>query len=207
MASPTDACLPVERLRCKAKKGAILRLDISLDSAQCGLVPQAAIVRVLESGMLGAKARVRVVAADDAATTGWASRSVFEAAPLATHATLAAGVAMPLLGFGTWKLPGTAKTTAVVRAALRAGYRHVDTATIYGNERAVGAAIRGAIADGEVARHEIFVTTKLWGADHGAARVEAALRRSLALLGLERVDLYLIHCPFTGSPIPSIRER
>jgi len=160
MASPAaeraadTAADPVERLRCKAKKGAILRNKIDLTSDQCGLVPQTAIVTVLESGMLGEKARVRVVADDDAATTGWASRSVFEAAPLATHATLANGRAMPLIGFGTWKLPGTAKTTAVVRAALRAGYRHVDTATIYGNERAVGDAIRGAIADGEVSRDD-----------------------------------------------------
>ena len=118
--------MSTERLRCKARKGAILRVAIGLDSEQAGLLPMGAEVAVLETRMLGAKERV-LVEADDG-TKGWGSRSVFDRCPeprVATprSATLNTGRTIPLLGFGTWKLPGDAKTKAVVRDAIRAGYR------------------------------------------------------------------------------------
>ena len=90
---------------------------------------------------------------------------------------------MPQLGMGTWRLPD-AHAPGVVREALDLGYRLIDTAAIYGNERGVGEGVHGS---------EAFVTTKLWNDRHGD--VEAALNESLALLGLDAVDLYLIHWP------------
>ena len=103
---------------------------------------------------------------------------------------LADGHAMPVLGLGTWPLDdGGAQ--AVVGDALRAGYRLVDTATNYGNERGVGRAVREA----QIPREELFVTTKLPGAQHGHREALAGLDESLDRLGLEYVDLYLIHWP------------
>lgn len=100
------------------------------------------------------------------------------------------GVSMPLLGLGTYLVgPETAKR--VVLDALAAGYRHIDTAAFYGNERAVGEALR----ESGVPREEVFVTTKVWNTDHGYEEARAAFARSLELLMLERVDLYLIHWP------------
>jgi diketogulonate reductase-like aldo/keto reductase len=104
--------------------------------------------------------------------------------------TLVSGAAMPLVGFGTWRLSGRAASRAV-RAALDVGYRLIDTATMYGNESEIGAAIR----DSGVARDELFVTTKLPA--ENAARERATLEASLAALGLEHVDLWLVHWPPT----------
>jgi diketogulonate reductase-like aldo/keto reductase len=101
---------------------------------------------------------------------------------------------MPLLGFGTWQLAGSeaAEATAV---ALQSGYRHVDTATIYGNEGEVG---RG-LDRGGIARGDVFVTTKC--PPHLAGEAVNTLRRSLELLGTEYVDLWLIHWPGDGSQV------
>lgn len=101
------------------------------------------------------------------------------------------GNTIPQLGFGVFKVD-PAETERVVSQALQAGYRHIDTARIYGNEEGVGR----AIAASGIPRAELFVTTKLWGDDQGdAARVDAALDASLERLGLDHVDLYLIHWP------------
>ena len=100
------------------------------------------------------------------------------------------GTAIPCVGFGTWKTPAE-QATASVAAALRAGYRHIDTATAYRNEDAVGA----GIAASGVPREEIFLTTKLWNPDQGYESTLAACDRSLAALGTDYVDLYLIHWP------------
>lgn len=108
-----------------------------------------------------------------------------------TTATLPAGGAMPLLGFGTWQLTGAAAQHAT-ETALGAGYRHLDTATIYGNEREVGAAL---LASG-VRADEVFVTTKCPPDKAGQAR--SVLERSLELLGVAQVDLWLIHWPGGG---------
>ena len=106
---------------------------------------------------------------------------------------------LPLLGLGTWKAaPG--QVTSAVREAIRQGYRHIDCASIYGNEPEVGAAIRDAIADGEVTREELWVTSKLWCNSHGRENVEPALRKTLADLGLAWLDLYLIHWPVAIDP-------
>ena len=104
--------------------------------------------------------------------------------------TLAHGTRIPQLGFGTYKVP-PAQTQEVVETALEVGYRHLDTATMYGNEREVGAAIRAS----GVGRDDLFVTTKLDNPDHEPQAARDGFARSLDLLGLDVVDLYLIHWP------------
>jgi alcohol dehydrogenase (NADP+) len=89
---------------------------------------------------------------------------------------------------------------AAVREAIRLGYRHIDCASVYANEPEVGEAIRSAIEAGEVKREELWITSKLWCNAHGRDNVEAALRRTLADLGLEWLDLYLIHWPVPIKP-------
>lgn len=106
------------------------------------------------------------------------------------NVTLNNGSAMPQLGFGVFQVPDD-ETTAAVAAALEAGYRSIDTAAAYGNERGVGR----AVADSGVPREELFLTTKLWNDDHGHDRAAAAFDASLDKLGLGHVDLYLIHWP------------
>src|SRR3954451_15392586 len=100
------------------------------------------------------------------------------------------GVPMPQLGFGVFQV-GDDEARAAVTTALECGYRSIDTAALYGNEHGVGVAVRGS----GIPREELFVTTKLWNADQGAGRVEPAFERSLDKLGLDYVDLYLIHWP------------
>ncbi|MFH8686241.1 aldo/keto reductase [Streptomyces anulatus] len=104
--------------------------------------------------------------------------------------TLNNGVTVPQLGFGVFQVPDD-ETTAAVSAALEAGYRSIDTAAIYGNEVGVGR----ALAASGIPREELFVTTKLWNADQGYDATLAAFDASLAKLGLDYVDLYLIHWP------------
>jgi diketogulonate reductase-like aldo/keto reductase len=104
---------------------------------------------------------------------------------------LGRGVAMPMVGFGTWQLPGQ-RAYDPVRHALQAGYRHVDTATMYRNEDEVGR----AIADSGVDRGDVFVTTKLQPRD--ASRARATISQSLRALGTDHVDLWLVHWPPRG---------
>ncbi len=103
--------------------------------------------------------------------------------------TLNDGHAMPRFGLGVWQISSGKSCEAAVRAALDAGYRHIDTAAFYGNEESVGKAIR----DAGIPREEIYLTTKLWNSDHG--KVERACERSLGKLKMDYVDLYLIHYP------------
>ncbi len=105
--------------------------------------------------------------------------------------TLNNGVEMPVLGLGVFLVPDDDATNAVNHALTEGGYRHIDTAKIYGNEVGVGEGIRRS----GVAREDIFVTTKLWNADQGFESALAAVDGSLARLGLDYVDLYLIHWP------------
>ncbi|MEE4593391.1 aldo/keto reductase [Streptomyces sp. DSM 41524] len=107
--------------------------------------------------------------------------------------TLNNGVRMPQLGFGVWQIPDDEAQIAV-RNALDAGYRSIDTAAIYGNEEGTG---KGLAASG-IARDELFVTTKLQNADQGYDSTLRAFDASLTRLGLEYVDLYLIHWPLPG---------
>jgi 2,5-diketo-D-gluconate reductase A len=104
--------------------------------------------------------------------------------------TLNDGRRMPQLGFGVWQVEDDAAEAAVT-TALEAGYRSIDTARIYGNEAGVGRALKSS----GIAREELFVTTKLWNADQGHDEALAAFDASLQRLGLEYVDLYLIHWP------------
>lgn len=105
--------------------------------------------------------------------------------------TLNNGEKIPVIGFGTWQTPDGDVAEEAVLAALKAGYRHIDTAAIYGNEESVGRAIEKS----GVPREELFVTTKLWNKYHSYEGAKAALAESLQKLGLDYVDLYLIHWP------------
>jgi 2,5-diketo-D-gluconate reductase A len=109
--------------------------------------------------------------------------------------TLSAGTEMPLLGFGTWRLAGDSAYSSVLRA-LEVGYRHIDTATMYGNEREIGRALR----DSAVPRAEVFLTTKLPA--ENAGRERDTLRHSLDALGVDAVDLWLVHWPPNGVAAP-----
>ncbi len=106
------------------------------------------------------------------------------------NVTLHNGVEMPIVGFGVFQIP-PAETAAAVATALEVGYRHFDTAASYENEEAVGRAVAGS----DVPRDELFITTKLWIQKPGAD-TRAAFEQSLERLGLDHVDLYLIHQPF-----------
>ncbi|MFW0787469.1 aldo/keto reductase [Gordonia sp. CPCC 206044] len=108
---------------------------------------------------------------------------------------LSTGALIPQLGLGVWQADEADTEHAVRYAIGTAGYRHIDTAAAYGNEAAVG---RGVAASG-VARSDVFVTTKLWNADHGHARALGAVDASLERLGLDHVDLYLIHWPLQNT--------
>lgn len=104
------------------------------------------------------------------------------------------GRPMPWLGLGVWQIKDDAETERVVRSAVELGYRSIDTARIYGNERGVGRGIRHC----GIPREQLFVTTKVWNDDVRRDRVVEALEESLTLLGLEYVDLYLVHWPIPG---------
>jgi len=104
------------------------------------------------------------------------------------------GDVFPALGLGTW-LSKKNEVYDAVLAAIKAGYRHIDCAYIYGNEKEIGAALHEAFKLGLVKRQDLFITSKLWNSDHAPERVELAIRKSLADLQLDYLDLYLIHWP------------
>ena len=108
--------------------------------------------------------------------------------------TLNNGTVIPQIGLGVFRTPDGDTTVNAVRAALEVGYRHIDTARIYGNETSVGEGIRQS----GVPREDVFVTTKLWNDDIRARRAKASFDESLDRLGLDYVNLYLIHWPADG---------
>jgi diketogulonate reductase-like aldo/keto reductase len=115
---------------------------------------------------------------------------------LTSRVRLNQGPEMPVLGLGVFQSPPGTETRRAVAWALEAGYRLIDTAAMYGNEADVGAAVRAS----RVPREEIFITTKLWHTEHGYDAAKRAGRRSLETLGLDHIDLYLIHWPRANSP-------
>ena len=110
--------------------------------------------------------------------------------------TLNDGVKIPAIGFGVFMIPADGSTYKAVREALDAGYRHIDTATAYFNEEEVGKAVR----DSGISREEIFITSKLWLSHYGYERAKLGIDRSLKKLGLDYIDLYLIHQPYGDVP-------
>ena len=113
-----------------------------------------------------------------------------------SDAVYAHGAVIPSLGLGTWELRGS-EATAIVRDAIEGGYRHIDTARMYDNEAAVG---RG-IAEASVPRGDIFLTTKIWPSDFRAADLKAAAEDSVRTLGVDHVDLLLLHWPSREVPL------
>ncbi len=106
---------------------------------------------------------------------------------------------MPILGLGTWKAePGEAGKA--IRKAIRIGYRHIDCASIYGNEAEIGEALEEAIQEGDVSREELWITSKLWNNAHSRGQAIEALKNTLQDLRLDYLDLYLIHWPVAIKP-------
>ena len=112
------------------------------------------------------------------------------------------GRTIPVIGFGLWQVPNDVAVDATL-VAIESGYRHLDTAAVYENESGVGE----AIARSGIPREELFVTTKVWNTDHGYDQAMAAMDRSLTALGLDYVDLYLVHwpSPATGNYVETWR--
>jgi len=108
-----------------------------------------------------------------------------------SHIILNNGVKMPWLGFGTYRAKNGAELIEAVKEALRIGYRHIDTASFYGNEEEVGIAIK----ESGVPREEIFLVSKIWMSDHGYEKTLQAFKTSIKKLGTDYLDLYLIHWP------------
>ncbi|KYD01757.1 aldo/keto reductase [Bacillus atrophaeus] len=121
---------------------------------------------------------------------------------MATHlqdtATLHNGVKMPWFGIGVFKVEEGSVLVNAVKTAISHGYRSIDTAAIYGNEEGVGKGIREGIKEAGISREDLFVTSKIWNADLGYESAIAAFEESLAKLGLDYLDLYLIHWPVEG---------
>ncbi len=111
------------------------------------------------------------------------------------HYKLQNGVLIPSIGFGTWQIADGEQTIQAVSKALEVGYRHIDTAAVYGNEKGVGKAIN----ESKVKRNDIFVTTKLWNTDRGYQPAIEAFEKSLERLGLDYIDMYLLHWPCSHS--------
>ncbi len=106
------------------------------------------------------------------------------------------GVEMPILGFGVFQITEAEECERCVYEALTVGYRLIDTAASYGNEEAVGRAIQRALREHLVTREDLFITTKLWISDTGYEKTKKAFETSLKKIGLDYLDLYLIHQPF-----------
>ena len=108
------------------------------------------------------------------------------------------GIEIPAIGFGTWQIEEGENAYNAVKTAIEKGYTHIDTAAVYGNEVSVGKAIK----DSGVAREDLFVTTKLWNDMRGEENAKKAFEESITKLGLEYIDLYLLHWPANETQFP-----
>lgn len=115
---------------------------------------------------------------------------------------LSDGHAIPAIGYGTWQVTDGEQAVSAVKTAIAAGYRHIDTAAYYGNEASVGRAIAEAIQDNGLAREDLFVTTKLWNTRRGHDEALRSFDESAGRLGLDYIDLYLIHWPANSRQHP-----
>ncbi|MCA8987341.1 MAG: aldo/keto reductase [Planctomycetaceae bacterium] len=121
------------------------------------------------------------------------------------HLSLNNGLSLPQVGFGFWKVSED-RTAQMTQEAIRAGYRHLDCACDYGNEKYVGEGIAAAIQSGLCKREHLWVTSKLWNTYHAPEHVAPAVKKTLTDLGLDELDLYLIHFPIAQAYVP-IEER
>ncbi|MGM2511123.1 aldo/keto reductase [Bacillus cereus group sp. BceL035] len=112
--------------------------------------------------------------------------------------TLHNGVEMPWFGLGVFKVEDGPELVEAVKSAIKAGYRSIDTAAIYGNEKAVGEGIRAGIKEAGISREDLFITSKVWNSDQGYETTLAAYEESLKKLELDYLDLYLVHWPVEG---------
>ena len=117
------------------------------------------------------------------------------------HFTTSDGGLFPSVGLGTWKIPD-AVLPDLIPAAVDLGYRHFDCACDYGNEKAVGEGLKRSLSAGACTRDDLWITSKLWNTYHHPDHVRAACERNLADLGLDELDLYLIHFPVTLAYVP-----
>ncbi|WP_409509088.1 aldo/keto reductase [Bacillus spizizenii] len=117
---------------------------------------------------------------------------------LQAAATLHNGVKMPWFGLGVFQVEEGSELVNAVRAAIVHGYRSIDTAAIYGNEAGVGEGLRQGIEESGISREDLFITSKVWNADLGYEETLAAFETSVSKLGLDYLDLYLIHWPVEG---------
>ncbi len=120
--------------------------------------------------------------------------------------TLSNGTGIPCLGFGTWETPDGQAASDSVRTAIEAGYRLVDTAAVYGNEAGVGEGVRAGIASAGISREDVFVTSKMWNTERGHDSALAAFDATMERLGLDYLDLYLVHWPAAPHRFDDWRE-
>lgn len=112
--------------------------------------------------------------------------------------TLNNGIEMPRVGLGVFRVDNSSELVNAVKVAIKNGYRSIDGAAIYGNEEAMGEGIREGIKESGISREDLFITSKVWNADLGYESTIAAYEASLKRLGVDYLDLYLIHWPVEG---------
>lgn len=120
--------------------------------------------------------------------------------------TLSNGVRIPAIGLGTWQTPDGETAVAAVSHAIACGYRHIDAAAVYANEQSVGEGIRKGLSDTGLRREDIFVTSKVWNTERGYDNTLAAFEKTRTDLGLDYLDLYLIHWPAVERQFRNARE-